>query len=57
MQSMMINMGEAKLQALAQIKEFLEKTTEVAFRISKDERNRLIERVFKRPGYASDTDG
>lgn len=47
MRSMAINMEEAKLQTLAQTKAFLEKTTEVAFRISKDERNQLIERVFK----------
>jgi len=49
---MVINMEEAKLTTLAQIKAFLDGTSEVAFRISKDERNQFIERVFKRFGYA-----
>lgn len=52
MQSMVINMEEAKLQTLAQIKSFLDGTTEVAFRIPKAERNAFIERVLKRIGYA-----
>jgi len=47
-----INMEEAKLVTLAQIKAFLDGTTEVAFRVPKDERNQFIERVFKRFGYA-----
>ena len=52
MQSMVINMEEAKLTTLAQIKAFLAGTTEVSFRVPKDERNQFIERVFKRFGYA-----
>ncbi len=43
---MVINMKEAKLRTLTQIKEFLDGTTEVAFRVSKDERNQFIERVL-----------
>ena len=49
---MVINMEEAKLKTLVQIKAFLEGTTEVAFRVPKEERNQFIERVFKRFGYA-----
>jgi transposase InsO family protein len=49
---MVINMEEAKLATLAQIKAFLEGTSEVSFRVPKDERNQFIERVFKRFGYA-----
>jgi len=45
MQGMVINMEEAKLRTLAQIKEFLDGTTEVAFREPKAERNTFIERV------------
>jgi transposase InsO family protein len=52
MQGMVINMEEAKLQTLAQIKAFLDGTTEVAFRVPKAERNTFIERVLKRIGYA-----
>lgn len=52
MQGMVINMEEAKLRTLAQIKEFLDGTTEVAFRVPKAERNVFIERVLKRIGYA-----
>ncbi len=48
----MINMEEAKLQTLEQIKVFLGGTSEVAFRIPKEERNPFIERVLKRFGYA-----
>ena len=48
---MVIIMEEAKLQTLAQIKAFLEGTSEVSFRVPKDERNQFIERVFKRFGY------
>ena len=51
MRSMVIIMEEAKLQTLAQIKAFLEGTSEVSFRVPKDERNQFIERVFKRFGY------
>jgi transposase InsO family protein len=49
---MVINMEEAKLKTLVQIKAFLEGATEVAFRVPKEERNQFIERVFKRFGYA-----
>lgn len=49
---MVINMEEAKLRTLEQIKVFLDGTTEVAFRVPKEERNQFIERVLKRFGYA-----
>ena len=49
---MVINMEEAKLQTLAQIKAFLDGTSKVAFQVPKEERNQFIERVFKRFGYA-----
>jgi len=49
---MVIHMEEAKLQTLAQIKAFLDGTSEVAFRVSKEERNPFIERVLKRFGFA-----
>ena len=52
MRGMVINMEEAKLQTLVQIKAFLDGTSEVAFRVSKEERNPFIERVLKRFGYA-----
>ena len=52
MRGMVINMEEAKLKTLVQIKAFLEGTTEVAFRVPKGGRNQFIERVFKRFGYA-----
>jgi transposase InsO family protein len=49
---MVINMEEAKLQTLVQIKAFLDGTSEVAFRVPKAGRNPFIERVLKRFGYA-----
>lgn len=49
---MVINMEEAKLQTLEQIKAFLDGTSEVAFRVPKEDRNQFIERVLKRFGYA-----
>ena len=52
MQGMVINMEEAKLQTLAQVKAFLDGTNEVAFQVPKAERNQFIERVLKRFGYA-----
>lgn len=52
MRGMVINMEEAKLATLEQIKAFLDGTSEVAFRIPKGERNQFIERVFKRFGYS-----
>ena len=51
MRGMVINMEEAKLQTLEQIKAFLDGTSEVAFRVPKEERNHFIERVLKRFGY------
>ena len=52
MRSMVINIEEAKLKTLSQIKAFLDGTSEVTFRVFKGERNQFIERVFKRFGYA-----
>ena len=52
MQGMVINMEEAKLQTLAQVKAFLDGTNEIAFQVPKAERNQFIERVLKRFGYA-----
>jgi len=52
MRGMVINMEEAKLQTLEQIKAFLDGTSELAFRVPKEERNPFIERVLKRFGYA-----
>jgi transposase InsO family protein len=49
---MVINMEEAKLQTLVQIKAFLDGTSEVAFRVPEEGRNPFIERVLKRFGYA-----
>lgn len=49
---MVINMEEAKLQTLVQIKAFLDGTSEVVFRVPKEERNQFIGRVLKRFGYA-----
>ena len=48
MRGMVINMEEAKLQTLVQIKAFLGGASEVAFRVPKEERNQFIERVLKR---------
>jgi hypothetical protein len=52
MQGMVIDMEEAKLQTLAQVKAFLDGTRDVAFRVPKAERHQFIERVLKRFGYA-----
>lgn len=52
MQGMVIDMEEARLQTLAQVKAFLDGTAEVAFRVPKAERNQFIERVLKRFGYS-----
>ena len=49
---MVIDMEEARLQTLVQVKAFLDGTTEVAFRVPKTERYRFIERALKRFGYA-----
>ncbi len=55
MRGMVINMEEAKLRTLAQVKIFLDGTSEVALRVPKDERNQFIERVLRRFGYAPRT--
>ena len=47
MQGMVIDMEEAWLQILAQVKVFLGRTAEVAFRVPKAERHRFIEPVLK----------
>ncbi len=52
MRGMVINMEEARLRTLAQVKVFLGGTSEVAFRVPKEGRNQFIERVLKRFGYA-----
>jgi len=52
MQGMVIDMEEARLQTLGQVRAFLDGTTEVAFRVPKAERNQFIERVLKRFGYS-----
>lgn len=52
MRGMVINMEEARLQTLEQVKAFLDGTSEVVFRVPKEGRNQFIERVFKRFGYA-----
>jgi len=52
MQGMVIDMEEARLQTLAQVRAFLDGTTEMAFRVPKAERNQFIERVLKRFGFA-----
>ena len=49
---MVIDMEEARLQTVAQIKAFLDGTTEVAFRVPKAEQYGFIERVLNRHGYA-----
>ena len=52
MRGMVINMEEAKLQTLVQIKAFLDGTSGVVFRVPKEERNQFIGRILKRFGYA-----
>jgi len=52
MRGMVINMEEAKLKTLEQVKAFLDGTSEVAFRVPKEGRNPFVERVLKRFGYA-----
>ena len=52
MRGIVINMEEAKLQTLEQIKAFLDGTSEVAFRVPKEDRNPFIERVLKRFGFS-----
>ena len=52
MQGILIDMEEARLQALAQVKVFLGGTAEGAFRAPKAERHRFIKPVRKRFGTA-----
>lgn len=51
MRGMVIDMDEAKLQTVAQVKAFLEGTHDIALKIPKTEQYRFIERVLKRFGY------
>ena len=53
MQGMVIDMEEARLQTIAQVRAFLDGATEIAFRVAKTERYPFIERVLTRFGYAS----
>jgi hypothetical protein len=48
---MMIDMDEAKLQTVAQVKAFLEGTHDIALKIPKAEQYRFIEKVLKRFSY------
>ena len=49
---MIIDMNEAKLQTVAQVKAFLEGATEVTLRVPKEDQYGFIGRVLKRHGYA-----
>jgi transposase InsO family protein len=49
---MVIDMEEARLQTLVQVRAFLDGTAKLVLRVPKAERHRFIERVFKRFGYA-----
>ena len=49
---MVIDMNDAKLTTLTQIKEFLDGTEEVTFRMEPNERYEFIERTLGRLGYA-----
>ena len=53
MQGMVINMEEARLQTIEQVRAFLDGATEIAFRVPKAERYPFIERVLTRCGYAA----
>ena len=52
MRGMVIDMEEARLQTVAQVRAFLEGTTEVSIRVRKEDRYGFIERTLKRLGYA-----
>ena len=52
MRGMVIDMEEARLHTLGQVKAFLDGTAEGAFRVPKTERYQFIERVLTRFGYA-----
>lgn len=53
MRGMVIDMEEARLHTIAQVRAFLDGATEIAFRVPKAERYPFIERVLTRFGYAS----
>lgn len=53
MQGMVIDMEEARLQTIEQVRAFLDGAAEIAFRIPKAERYPFIERVLTRCGYAA----
>jgi transposase InsO family protein len=53
MRGMVIDMEEARLHTIAQVRAFLDGATEIAFRVPKTERYPFIERVLTRFGYAS----
>ena len=53
MPGMVIDMEEARLQTIAQVRAFLDGAMEIAFRVPKVERYPFIERVLKRFGSAS----
>lgn len=48
---MVIDMEEAKLRTVAQVRAFLEGTTEVSIRVRNEDRYGFIERTLKRLGY------
>ena len=52
MRGMVIDREETRLHTIAQVKAFLNGTTEGAFRVPKAERYQFIERVLTRFGYA-----
>ncbi|MBH0200839.1 MAG: helix-turn-helix domain-containing protein, partial [Nitrospira sp.] len=53
MPGMVIDMEEARLQTIAQVRAFLDGATEIAFRVAKAERYPFIDRVLTRCGSAS----
>jgi hypothetical protein len=53
MRGMVIDMDEAKLQTVAQVKAFLEGTHDIALKVPKAEQYGFIERVLKRFCYAA----
>jgi hypothetical protein len=48
---MVVDMDEAKLQTVAQVKGFLEGTHDITLKVSKAEHYEFIERVLRRFGY------
>ena len=53
MHGMVIDMEEARLQTIEQVRVFLDGATEIAVRVPKVERYPFIERVLMRCGYAA----